>query len=229
MTPIGADPSSEAALRLALAYAPPRARAGLAALFALDAALARALRLGRDPAIRQLRLTWWYEALGRLDGAPPPGDPLLQLLAAELLPAGIEGRALAGLTDGWDVLLSPDPLSEAGLLAYAEGRGRLFDLAARLVGRERDAVPAVPVMPAVAVAGQGWALADLGRHVSRAEEAAAAARLAAPLLETARRARWPRALRPLAMLAALAALDLRRPEAGAAARLGTMLRRAWFG
>lgn len=206
--------------RLALAYAPRRARAGLAALVALDAALASALRLGRDPAIRQLRLTWWYEALVRLDQAPPPAEPLLQALAAELPPAGVSGRDLAAMTDGWDVLLSPDPLSEAGLLAYAEGRGALFTLAARAMGADA---------PGVAAAGQGWALAVLGDHVSRAEEAEAARRLAAPLLRQALAARWPRALRPLAMIAALAELKLRRPDAGAAARLGAMLRRAWLG
>ncbi|OQW47093.1 MAG: hypothetical protein A4S16_09745, partial [Proteobacteria bacterium SG_bin6] len=167
MTP--ADPTR----RLALAYAPRASRAGLAALLALDDTLAAALRLGRDPAVRQLRLTWWYEALGRLDTAPPPPEPLLQALAAELLPRGVRGAELAALTDGWEVLLNPDPLSEAGLLAYAEGRGRVFTLAARVLRRAGAGVTS---------AGQGWALAELAGHVSRAEEARAAAALAAPLL-----------------------------------------------
>ncbi|MBX9881937.1 MAG: hypothetical protein K2X73_08185 [Sphingomonas sp.] len=205
--------------RLALAYAPRQARAGLAALFMLDDTLAAALRLGRDPAVRQLRLTWWYEALGRLDTAPPPPEPLLQALAAELLPRGVRGAELATLTDGWDVLLNPDPLSEAGLLAYAEGRGRVFTLAARVLGGAGAGV---------APAGQGWALAELAGHVSRVEEARAAAALAAPLLAAGLREPWPRPLRPLAMIAAGAEQALRRPHAGALARLGVLLRRAWL-
>lgn len=207
-------------MRLALAYAPRQARAGLAALFALDETLAAALRLGRDPAVRQLRLTWWYEALGRLDGAAAPPEPLLQALAGEVLPRGVGGADLAALTDGWDVLLNPDPLSEAGLLAYAEGRGQLFDLAARLLGGAGAGV---------AAAGQGWALAELAGHVSRIEEAQAARRLAAPLLHASLRHRWPRPVRPLAMIAAATDHALRHPDAVGWTRLATVLRRGWLG
>lgn len=205
------------AQRLALAYAPRGARPALAALFALDAALAGALRLGRDPMVRELRLTWWYEALQRLDHAPPPSEPLLQALAAAVLPAGVRGAELAALSDGWDVLLNPDPLSSAGLLAYAEGRGALFPLAARLLGAAGEGL---------ARQGQGWALAELAAHASDPQEAAAARALALPLL--ARRPRWPRALRPLAMLAALAALEARAPQAGPLRRLGALLGAAWL-
>lgn len=208
------------ATRLALAYARRADRAALGALLALDEALAGAVRLGRDPMVRELRLTWWYEALGRLDVAPPPSEPLLQAIAGELLPRGLSGAELAALTDGWDVLLNPDALSEGGLLAYAEGRGRLFGLAGRLLGSDA---------PVLAPAGQGWALAELAARATRAEEAGAAARLAAPLLGEALRVRWPRPLRPLAMIAGLAAFDLRRPDATPLARLAVLLRRGWLG
>ena len=57
---------------LALSYVPREGRAGLAALWALDEMLGAILRSGRDPMVSQLRLTWWHDALCRLDQAPPP-------------------------------------------------------------------------------------------------------------------------------------------------------------
>ncbi|MBX9795661.1 hypothetical protein [Sphingomonas sp.] len=200
---------------LSLAYAAARDRGALAALWALDDALAASVQAGRDPNLRELRLTWWFEALERLDRTPAPDQPLLALIAAELLPRGVSGAALATMIDGWDVLLNPDPLSEGGMLAYAEGRGRLFTLAGAALGG--GTVP-------LAAAGQGWALADLARH-STGSEAARAAALAAPLLGGALRPRWPRRLRALGMVAALAARDLARPDEarGAPRRIARML------
>jgi phytoene synthase len=50
---------------LALSYAPASTRPGLEALFALDTALGTILKTTREPIVGQMRLTWWYEALGR--------------------------------------------------------------------------------------------------------------------------------------------------------------------
>ncbi len=207
--------------RLSLAYAATGDRGVLAALWALDEALAASVQAGSDPNVRELRLTWWYEALERLDVAPAPAQPLLASIAAELLPRGASGTALAGMIDGWDVLLNPDPLSEGGMLAYAEGRGRLFVLAGAALG-----VAAPMLVPA----GQGWALADLARH-SGATESERAAALARGLLNQALAQRWPRRLRPLGMIVALAARDLARPseQRGAPMRMLRMMRHAMTG
>jgi len=62
---------------LALAYVPTRHREAVHALWTLDAALGAVLTTGREPAIRQIRLAWWREALERLDGAPAPAEPAL--------------------------------------------------------------------------------------------------------------------------------------------------------
>ena len=62
---------------LALSYA-VEGRDALAALLALDDALARLLRSTREPALGQMRLAWWREALERLDTAPPPAEPVLR-------------------------------------------------------------------------------------------------------------------------------------------------------
>ncbi len=176
------SPSPERAL--ILVYSPSAARGALAALLALDDALALVLRTMREPALGQMRLAWWREALERLDHAPPPGEPVLRALAAEALPLGVSGRALGALVDGWDVLIEAERLDREALARFAEGRGALFEVAGgALAASAGDPLRA---------AGQGWALADLARNLDDPDEAAEAQAMAAPLLGAARR----RALEP---------------------------------
>ena len=135
------------------------ARPALRALFALDGALAQVLRTTREPMVGQMRLTWWHEALTRLDASPPPAEPVLQSLAREALPRGVTGAGLAGMIDGWEELLEPELLGDDALIRHATGRGsRLFEMAGKVIGASET--------DPVAVAGKGWALADLGRHLS---------------------------------------------------------------
>jgi phytoene synthase len=183
--------------RLALAYVPARLRPALAALWRLDVTFASILAAGREPMASRLRLAWWREALEALDREPPPAEPLLQALAAHVLPTGLEGAAMARMEEGWLVLLSDEPLTPADQALYARLRGGLlFEMSARLLG-----VPDFPVEPS----GESWALVDLARHSSGRDEV----RIGAPESQ----GRWPRALRPLGMLAMLARRD--------SARLGT--------
>jgi phytoene synthase len=182
--------------RLALAYAPARSRAALEALWRLDVTLGAVLARGREPMVARIRLAWWREALERLDTAPPPPEPVLQALAADVLPAGISGAALAAMEEGWSVLLSDGPLDAEALQSYAKARGGLlFRHSARLLGAAND----------VESAGARWALVDLARHSTRPAEAAAALMAAAGI---ERAPAWPRALRPLAMLSLLARRDV---------------------
>lgn len=212
-------PLADPEIELAISYAPAARRAGLRALWTLDQQLGATLRQASDPMVARLRLTWWYEALRRLDTAPPPRQPLLAALAADVLPHGVDGAALSAMTDGWEALLVPDPLGEEALLGYAQGRGALFAVAARLLGGG-------PGVAAVAKAGQGWALADLAAHVRDAGTAATASALAAPLLAAAFEARWPVAMRPIGAVAVLARRDLTgdREARGAPRRVLRMLR-----
>ncbi len=206
---------------LVLSYAPREHRGGLAALWALDEMLGAILRSGRDPMVTQLRLTWWHEALCRLDQAPPPAQPLLKQLGRDVLPSGVTGAALAAMIDGWEVLVDPDPISDNALVDYAYARGGgLFAAAGVMLGSMRDPVR---------LAGQGWALVDLARHSGDSALAARALALAGPLLDTAMAGRWHRAARPIGMLARLAMADasagtLPLPHQGAPARLLRMLR-----
>lgn len=174
------------------------------ALFALDAALAKVLRTTREPMVGQMRLTWWHEALTRLDTAPPPAEPVLRALAQELLPAGVSGARLAGMVDGWEELLEGEGLDDEVMTRHAESRGGgLFCAAGVLLGA-RDSDP-------LDAAGRGWALADLARHLRDPVAAGRAAALSAPLLADATKRHWSRAARPLGALAHIARMNLAVP------------------
>ena len=184
--------------RLALAYGPARARAALEALWRLDVTLGAVLAGKREPMVARIRLAWWREALERLDTAPPPPEPVLQSVAAHVLPAGIAGASLAAMEEGWSILLAEESLDAEALQAYARLRGGLlFRHSARLLGAAGE----------VESAGARWALVDLARHSTNPGEAAAALKAAAGL---APEPAWPRALRALAMLSLLARRDLER-------------------
>lgn len=186
---------------LALSYAPINRRAGLEALFALDAALGQVLRTTREPIVGQLRLAWWREALVRLDDAPPPAEPVLQAVASDLMPLGPSGEALAEMVDGWEVLL--DAIDDRTIADHARLRGAvLFAQAGIVLDASRDPL---------AEAGQGWALADLANHLSDPASAAHARVAAVPLLFVAADHRWSRPGRALGALAHIARLNLAGP------------------
>ncbi|KRC81946.1 hypothetical protein ASE13_06235 [Sphingomonas sp. Root241] len=191
---------------LALSYAPQGGAAALEALFALDEALAQLLRTTREPALGQLRLAWWREALAKLDSEPAPAEPVLQALVREVLPKGVRGASLVPIVHGWEVLIEEETLDRGALRRFGEGRGELFVVAGAAMG----AAPGDPL----AASGQGWALVDLARHLRAPDEAAEARDLAAPLLEDAVSKRWSRNGRALGALAHLARLDLRVPHGG---------------
>jgi phytoene synthase len=204
---------------LALSYVPAARRGALGALWRLDAALGAVLAGGREPLISRIKLAWWRESLEKLDRECAPPEPVLQAVAAHVLPAGPSGADLAGMEEGWSVLLASQPLGDSGLEAYAAGRGGLLFLySARLLGAEGG--------DEVSQAGEAWALADLARHSADRDEADRA--IAASLARPGPR-RWPSALRPLGMLFALARRDAEpdRPrweEQGAPGRMLRMFR-----
>ena len=184
---------------LALRYVPAERREGMAALLALDRTLGGILRSTREPIVGQMRLVWWRDALEALDRAFPPAEPVLAALAAEVLPHGVTGEELATMVEGWEALLEP-VLDDAALDEHAQSRGGLlFTAAARMLGE---------VSPAAALAGQGWALADLSRNLSAPEQAIRAREQASARLGEAFATRWPKRLRGLGALAMLARMDL---------------------
>lgn len=158
----------------------------------MDDALAAVVARSTDPALAAIKLAWWREQLEALDTQPPPAEPRLQAAAAELLPRGVTGSDLAGLEQGWALLLRTD--DPPAFMRGVTSRGpMLFTLAARLLSVSMD--------DRLENAAQCFAAADLARR-----EIFDLARL------TLRRAsiRAPRRLRPLTALEALARRDMRR-------------------
>ncbi len=187
----------EAERAVAIAYAPADRRAGLAAIVALDARLGDILRTTREPMVGQMRLTWWYEALRRLGTvAPPPAEPVLTALAS----AGVDGASLAALIDGWEMLLDGPVVAADALAAYAAARGgTLFTAAGTWLGAASEPL---------AIAGEGWALADLAANLSDADTAARARAMAVERLEAALAVRWGRRVRALGALALSARMEM---------------------
>jgi phytoene synthase len=199
---------------LALSYAPPARREALALLWGIDERLGAIVAAAREPAIGAMRLLWWRDALARLDArnAPVPAEPLIAAAAERLLPAGLSGEAIAAIEEGWSALLDDEQPGEADIIAHAERRGApLFALAASLL----EASPGD-----IRLAGEGWALADLGHRLSSADARGLARARAAEKLAAVDIGAWPASLRPLGLLVVLARRDAAMP-AGRMRRQGS--------
>ncbi len=193
------DPEAIAAQALILETAPAHRRAALRALLALDGRLGWIARTTREPIVGQMRLTWWHDALNRLDSGPAPAEPLLGDVQAHLLPRGVPGAALATMTDGWEELIVADPLDAAAMERYAVARGGgVFALAGRVLGGDS---------PLLVPAGRAWAFADLVANLSDRTQMELATGLADAAFTTAFSVPWPRPLRAIGMLSLVANLD----------------------
>lgn len=206
---------------LALSYVPAARRAAIKALWRLDVALGRVIAGGREPLISQIKLAWWRDSLAKLDSEAAPAEPALEAVAAHVLPMGVKGSELSHMEEGWTVLLSQERLTAAELASYAAFRGGLlFRHSGAILGKELSVE--------MEQSGQGWALVDLARHSNR-DDAAASVEAAREELAASAGIRWPSALRPLGMLAALARRDAEQgpdglQEQGAPGRMLRMLR-----
>jgi len=182
-------------------------------LWRLDLAFADIISTTTDPMLGAIRMAWWRERLEELDqGRPAPAEPRLQAVARELLPRGVVGKDLSKLEDAWLPLLQPFPWG-ADAVEGLKLRGRvLFETGAGLLGGQDSKAE---------VAGEFWSLFDGARHCSDRQSCEL-------LLVSARAAlanlpkKAVREMRPLTVLAALAAADL--GEAGGFARVAAALR-----
>jgi phytoene synthase len=183
---------------LALLHMPAGIRPAMEALFAIDAAMQDVTARSTEPTLGRIKLAWWREQLEALDHRPPPAEPRLQAVAQHLLPAGISGAEIAELEAGWATMLDPEPDPE-----LVAGRGAvLFGLGGRLL-KTSD--------PLLADAGAYYASASAGFPEAKDK------------LERLRHHPFPRALRPLTMLARAAAHGSSRRRALA------MLAHRWAG
>ncbi|QQN74217.1 squalene/phytoene synthase family protein [Croceicoccus sp. YJ47] len=200
-------------VRLALAYAPRRARGAWRAFMALDRRLAQLIDPSREPMLAQMRLAWWRETFARPAGEWPAGEPLL----AALRPWG-EGRAaFTELVDGWEAMIGDAPLATVDIAATAQGR------AAAMAGLSR-----VLNGGAVAALAYRWALADLAVHMGDETERGRAMTLLRAAAAPERRA--GRAMRPLIVLARMTerAAHENRPIGGAG-DFARAVRAGWLG
>jgi phytoene synthase len=182
---------------LSVLYAPADVRPALLALHGLDLALERLVAGTTEPMIGAIRLAWWREALEGLDAGKVPAQPLLALIAAELLPRGITGTELAQIEDRWAELIGSETVPES----FVAGGGRLFGWAARLLGGDVGQANRL---------GRSWAAGEVPLPASGAASAAVSA-----------------ALRPLFGLALLAARDAARARAGSRREARASLARQW--
>lgn len=182
--------------RLALSYAPARARGPTLALLAFDARLGRAVRQANEPIMGQMRLAWWNEQL-RLEADRRERSD--ELVAALDLLAGARG-ALHALVDGWELLLG-ESLDAEAIQAFADARAEAFTALARLLVLPDEA-------EAVTRAMRCWALADLAAGTANEQERNAV--LAIARTDRPRGIRLSRALRPLVVLEGIARRSLRK-------------------
>ena len=176
-------------------YWPIELRPAFDALFGIDDVMGVVVVNASQPALSAIKLAWWRAALERLDQAPPPGEPRLQAVAAELLKRGISGTDVAGIEGGWAALLD----EEIDWERVATRGERLFALAGRLLGADHAGL---------AEAGRTFALGDAARR-----GAALPADTMALARQRSQSVRFARKLRPLTALTRLALRDPREPEA----------------
>jgi phytoene synthase len=134
--PDAAAPPGEAGSerQLAWLYAPPEARADVAALFVLEAEIAAGSRPGIEHSVAHARLAWWLEEATSL-AAGRPRHPLGRRLAASFAQLGLSPPDLRGLVENARLDLACSAF-ESGP-EYAEylgawGRGLFRNLALRL-------------------------------------------------------------------------------------------------
>jgi 15-cis-phytoene synthase len=176
---------------LCLAYAKASNRAGLEALFRIDAYLGAVALGAREPMMARIKLAWWREQ-GFAPDAPTSDltDVIGVIVGQPLVMAKLDL-----LVTGWDAVIG----DEGSLATYAAGRGEgLFGAAMALGGRD--------LFPDGAAAARGWAMADLARMTGDAEVMTQARGVLAPLAPSA----FADLVRPIGVLAILARADATR-------------------
>ena len=182
--------------QVALGYALPEHRNAFGALLAFDRNLARSVAGASEAIVGQLRLAWWRDALAASADTLPRGNPLLDEVAKGF---GEQRRQLGALVDGWEAVLLAEPLNRSAIQSLKAGREAGWLALATALGFEADEA-------AVRLAAGRWAIADLISGLPRDDRTPeiityAQASLGQP-------APLPRALRPLAVLDALARRSL---------------------
>jgi phytoene synthase len=121
---------------LAALLAPADVRDDLLALAAFSGELRHVCGRATEPAIDQIRLQWWREAIHALSTGQASGHPIGEALGRAMRRHGLPAAMLEGVIDARDFDLQGLPLAdEAALADYMQrSEGGLFALALRIVG-----------------------------------------------------------------------------------------------
>lgn len=205
---------------LSLMYAPDAQRAGLRAIWQLDARMRRIFTGGGEPVLGQIKLAWWEERLLASAGGEVPAEPLLRRLAALAVCDDGFATELGRIAGAWRELPAERPWPTMSVDAYARSRGRgLIDGFARTVGAAGD--------ERLSLAGEAYAIDDLTGLAADPDERAALREHASERWRSTSGFVWPRAMRPIGMIFALAKADAGRdhmPKQGSPRRIAQM---AW--
>jgi len=196
---------------------PASIRPAFATLWNLDLALAGVVSTSTDPRLGAIRLAWWRDRLEELDTEGPiAGEPRLSAINRHLMPFA-NGAKLSMIAASWMPLLDPFPWGRNVADGLRERGELLFQVGAQIL--QSDARQAEP-------AGALWSLADGAFHCTdpqSREFLLGEARAAIAALPR----KMPRELRPLTVLAALAAHDSLR--SGRLTRVAAAMNHRLFG
>ncbi len=165
----------------------PAARADVVALYAFDIELERARRVTTSALTAEIRLTWWWEAVGEMFGdGTLRAHPLARTLADVVIRRGLPRELLEAMIDARLAAAGYAMFDETMALAWADGvGGSAAVLAATILdprGPSQSARPAGRLMGLTRLVGDGRFDRAAGSALARRDLAAAdaAARSLAP-------------------------------------------------
>jgi phytoene synthase len=145
---------------LAALLAPPAARADLLALAAFAGEVARVPYIaGSEPAIGEIRLQWWRDALQSADDAALTGNPVADVLRAAARRHDLPRALLLDIIEARSFELAGEVMADdAALQTYLwKSEGAVFALAGRILAPGSSA----DIDAAAAASGQAYGLSRL--------------------------------------------------------------------
>ena len=116
--------------------APRRVRGALMALYAFNAEIARIPTLVSEPALGEIRLQWWRDAVDNMGAASTSGAPIATALSKAISMHDLPKPFLIGMIDARSADLDGGGLPDLqALKAYLyKSEGAVFALSARILG-----------------------------------------------------------------------------------------------
>lgn len=141
-------------------FAPAPLRDDLIALYAFNLELARSREMVSEPALGQIRLQWWRDAIGECYEGRARRHQVVQPLAGAIERHGLSREAFDRIIDAREADFDPAPPDSIdSLVAYAENSsGILNRLALTILGVEE-----AKAQQAALAVGTAWALAGTAR------------------------------------------------------------------